>query len=401
MKAGSRHSPPIWVPHVGASAPLTRHHLGVSTIDTGQRERFIQELIHRHPEVIPMADIEPAYACLIPVCTELNTSAGFLDNFWITPDGGLVLGECKLFRNAQARREVVAQGLDYARALMGWSYENLENAVQIALKQPSATLWGLVEGLSDLEEVQFVDAVERRLRAGRLMVLIIGDGIQEGAEALTAFLQLHAGIHAGLALVDLSVWHGMDGGLLVVPRVPMRTTLVPRGIVTIDHAGVLSIKAPDTSAEGSPSERGLTLSEAEFYDQLQKKRPDLVAPLQEFVSSLADLTIVPDYRKSLVLRWWPTPDVRASMGYIDTTGTVWLGDAYGSAARLGFPAAGERYLATLAEGIGGSVRRYEKHVPQIMGPNGKGADAGALIKARGLWKDAMSQLVKETHPEGD
>jgi hypothetical protein len=31
------------------------------------------------------------------------------------------------------------------------------------------------------------------------MVLIIEGGIREGAEALTAYLQLHAGFHAGLA----------------------------------------------------------------------------------------------------------------------------------------------------------------------------------------------------------
>jgi hypothetical protein len=36
------------------------------------------------------------------------------------------------------------------------------------------------------------------------------------------------------ALLDLSLWRGADGGLLVVPRVPMRTVLIERGIVRIE-----------------------------------------------------------------------------------------------------------------------------------------------------------------------
>jgi hypothetical protein len=45
----------------------------------------------------------------------------------------LVLGEAKLIRNPQSRREVVAQALDYARALTGWTYEDLQDATRKAL----------------------------------------------------------------------------------------------------------------------------------------------------------------------------------------------------------------------------------------------------------------------------
>ena len=54
-----------------------------------------------------MADIAPPFMPLVSVCKELPTSAGFLDNLWVTPDGGIVLGECKLFRNPEARRQVI------------------------------------------------------------------------------------------------------------------------------------------------------------------------------------------------------------------------------------------------------------------------------------------------------
>lgn len=112
------------------------------------------------------------------------------------------------------------QALDYARAISGWHYEDLEAQVRKALKDPRPSLWDFVREESDLDEARFVDAIERRLNASRFMVLIIGDGIQEGVEALTEYLQLHAGLHVGVALVDLSIWQGPDDSLLVVPRIP-------------------------------------------------------------------------------------------------------------------------------------------------------------------------------------
>ncbi|WP_204266310.1 hypothetical protein, partial [Escherichia coli] len=74
-------------------------------------------------------------------------------------------------------------------------------------------------------------------------VMIIGDGIQEGVEALTNHLQLHAGLHVGLALVDLSIWN-IGEGLLVVPRIPLRTLLVERWIVLFAPDAGVQIQAP-------------------------------------------------------------------------------------------------------------------------------------------------------------
>ena len=136
-----------------------------------------------------------------------------------------------------------------------------------ALKQPTANIWRLVGAASDLEEHQFNDAVDRRLRTGRILLLIIGDGIQEGVEALAEHLQLHAGTHAGMALVDLSIWSDPAGGLLVVPRVPMRTVLIERGIVTFDPGVWIQVEAPPTATSTATASRprAVTASEPEFY----------------------------------------------------------------------------------------------------------------------------------------
>ena len=235
MGSVSSHAAPVMILSGGCPSALRRVSLGSSDHSGEEREAFIQKLVYEHPEIIPMAEIAPPLMPLVSVCMELPTAAGALDNLWITPEGGIVLGECKLFRNPEARRQVIVQALDYARAIAGLQYEALEAAARKALGSPSTTLWSLVSDQSALDEAQFVDAVTRRLRQSHFMVLIIGDGIQDGVESLTSYLQLHAGLHVGLPLVDLSIWRDGDDRLLVLPRIPLHTVLVERGVVTSRH----------------------------------------------------------------------------------------------------------------------------------------------------------------------
>ncbi len=395
--AGSRHAAPMFVDIDNRAQVLLPVRLGQKPDeDGGRREAFVQNLIHDHPSLIPMAEIEPAFSPLISVCKELPTPAGYLDNLWITPWGGLVLGEAKLVRNPQARREVVAQALDYARGIADWTYDDLEASVRVALKQPELTIWSLVQAETDLEEDQFVDAVERRLRTGRLLLLIIGDGIQEGVEALTAHLQLHAGLHVGLALLDLSLWHGVDGGLIVVPRVPMRTVLIERGIVQIEADGVrVSPPRPQKLSSLSRSSRDarlVTSSENEFFDHLATKRPELVEPLKAFLADIGELGLTPEIGKTVRLLMSPSPDVSATAGYIESNGKLWVQGAWAAANRLGRPDAGEVYLEAIANIIGGQIRRYEKSAPEVVDQAGHGSDTVDLLAQKDAWKQAIASL---------
>ena len=361
---------------------------------------FIQSLIHDHPSLIPMAEIEPAFSPLISVCKELPTPAGYLDNLWITPWGGLVFGEAKLVRNPQARREVIAQALDYARAVADWTFDDLEAAVRKALKQPTFRLWTLVEAETDLTEDQFTDAVQRRLRTGQLLLLIIGDGIQEGVEALTSHLQLHAGLHVGLALLDLSLWRSIDGGLIVVPRVPMRTVLIERGIVRLatDHA---RIDPPNTATvRSAASPMPTTSSEAEFFDKLAIKRPELVAPLQAFLTDLIEIGIAPEVGRTVKLLFSPNPETTATAGHIEASGKVWVQGAAAAANRLGRPDAGEKYLEAVAELIDGQIRRYDKSAPEVVDAAGKGSDLANLLARGEEWTSAIAKLMARLDPHG-
>ncbi len=149
----------------GRSITLEQKHIGEGA---PFNERWLQELVFKHPEAIPMNQIEPGLGKLIPICLELPLRCGYLDNFYATPDGDLVMVEVKLWRNHEMRRSVMAQALDYASAMFELTYEELDAAIGQAEGSGRKSLYQIVSGPETLDEPDFIDAVSQNLRTGRL-----------------------------------------------------------------------------------------------------------------------------------------------------------------------------------------------------------------------------------------
>src|SRR4051794_21870200 len=134
-----------------------------------RNEAWLRDFLLDHPTVLPTAAIDSAYVDPIPVCRELRTPAGPIDCLFVTRFGGLVLVECKLWRNPQARREVVGQILDYAKEIAGWGYSDLQREVSVARgERGKNALFDLVATRHPgTDEATFVDAVTHNLDRGR------------------------------------------------------------------------------------------------------------------------------------------------------------------------------------------------------------------------------------------
>jgi hypothetical protein len=248
-----QHATPILLTNEGA-VPLTA--LSLLGGEDAVSEAAVQRLIHEHPSCLPIAEIDPMFCGPVPICTELNTTAGPIDNFMVTPSGLPVLVECKLWRNPEMRRQVVSQILDYAKELSRWSSSDLQREASRRLGRTGNALLELVrEAGHEVNEADFNDALTANLRRGRFLLLIVGDGIREGVEAIAEYLQVHAGLHFTLGLVELPIFVTPDGQRMVTPRVLARTqTLVrtvvsaPEGMIVIDDevAGV-ALPEPEDS----------------------------------------------------------------------------------------------------------------------------------------------------------
>ena len=82
---------PMLVHADGQATALRRLELGRGDEGGDRREAFVQNLVHDHLTLLPMAEIEPAFSPLSSICRELPTPAVFVDSLWFTPWGDLVL----------------------------------------------------------------------------------------------------------------------------------------------------------------------------------------------------------------------------------------------------------------------------------------------------------------------
>lgn len=209
-------------------------------------ELAIQDLIFNHPECLPISDIDESYNPSIPVCKELNTPVGALDILFITPNGDLTIVETKLWRNPEARRVVVAQILDYAKELSNWSYEDLQREINRKLKKKGNTLYDIVREYDDsqlLSESDFIDSVSRNLFLGRFLLLIAGDGIREGAGAITEFLSSAGHLNFAFAMIELNLYKADNLGVLVMPKTIVKTTEISK--ISIEIPPGLKISQSD------------------------------------------------------------------------------------------------------------------------------------------------------------
>ncbi|MBN9216514.1 MAG: hypothetical protein J0I79_01045 [Mesorhizobium sp.] len=231
-------------------------------------EADIQALIHRHPGSLPIAEIDSLFCDPVPICTELNTRAGAIDNFMVTTSGLPIIVECKLWRNPEGRREVIGQILDYAKELSRWTSSDLQREVSRRLNRQGNPILELVrERLPTVDEIAFNDTLTQNLRRGRFLLLIVGDGIREGVEAIADYLQRHAGLHFSLGLVELPIYAMPSGGRIVVPRVLARTAILSREVVAVPDGFTIRevASATDEASEVDPERIALADAQEKFW----------------------------------------------------------------------------------------------------------------------------------------
>ena len=230
---------------------LQRVSLGAGVSDGGISEAELQDLLFRSPQALPLAAIDAAYADAVPVCKELATPSGNVDALYVNHLGRLTITEFKLWRNPQARREVIGQILDYAKDLASWAYEDLQREVSKRLNKNGNVLYDLVrERHPNISEAEFVDNVSRHLKRGEFLLLIVGDGIQEGAANIVDFVQRYSGLHFNLAMVEAALYRDNANHLIVQPRVLARTEIVQRFVV--EGGLVEDVAPPDVEEQPDP-----------------------------------------------------------------------------------------------------------------------------------------------------
>lgn len=372
----------------GADAvSLERIRLEKSDTKSLYDEGWLQKIIHRSPQILPVAAIEPAFESWRAICIELPTSVGYVDNLLVTPYGDLILVECKLWRNPQARREVVAQIIDYAQSMSRWRYDDLEGAIQRA-RCDQISLYQLASDESFLTEERFVSSVSRNLALGRVLLLIVGDGIRAGVEGLTDYLQSHVGFHFSMALVEMAIFkHPTEASFIIQPYLQARTTLIERGIVRIDQ-NVVRIEPPlPVAAKGvTPTSARTSISEESFFEEMALTDRDLADSFRRFLDVAGEHGIYVKPRKNLNLYWGAEDGTEFNLGYVSADGIL-SSEAVGwKPFDFGRVDLAHDYLINLAKIVDGYIHKTPApHQWAVKTPGSKAVDLHVLLPKQNEW----------------
>ncbi|MBI5033554.1 MAG: hypothetical protein HZB51_23780 [Chloroflexi bacterium] len=279
---------------------------------------------------------------------------------FVNSAGLLTLAECKLWKNPEARREVVGQILDYAKEISQWSYEDLQRAVSKAQNVGKKSLHELVAGdTDDFNERDFIDSVSRNLRRGRFLLLIIGDGIRENVEQIANFLQECAHLNFGFALVEFGVFKfpsKAECEYFVQPRIIAQTVEIERAVFRIED-GQITSSSPISSAASSLPQR-TKISEQIFFEKLNADAKTKVQ-LKTFFEKASSIGLYTEPgQNSMILK---SSSFDINFGIFATNGQFSNFRIASTTEQIGQPQVGEEYLNQLAKLLNnGFVKRSER-----------------------------------------
>ena len=199
-------------------------------------ESWLQEKIYSFPTLInslPGCSIDP----IVLLCRELPlvgaTARVYLDIFAVRKSGRPVLAECKLWRNPQARREVIGQVLEYGAIARKMSYSDVQAALRnkLQFKGPNPVYSAVSAVFPDVAESEFVDTFQSSLEAGSFDLVVAGDGIRSDVLAIGELLNTSSIGSASLYLLDVQVFQGQSGQVVLSPTVPLKTETIHRQVL--------------------------------------------------------------------------------------------------------------------------------------------------------------------------
>jgi hypothetical protein len=280
-------------------------------------EGWLQEKLHKFPDLLPLDELDPSFRESISLCREMSVSSGRIDNLYLSPTGHLTLVETKLFRNPQARREVVGQIIDYAKDLSRWTFKELDAAVRSANRAVRTRDVGILdllvaEEMMDADnEAHMINAIDRGLRRGEMLLLIVGDGIHESVEDMAEYIQVAPQLRFGLGLVELQLYElPNQEDLLLVPRVVTRTREVVRAVVHVNTSsgGSVDVSAETAKPETEHSAFRTTIGESTFFEELLANTDQqYVDYARDFRARAQDAGYVVDWGSSSFSVKYPDP----------------------------------------------------------------------------------------------
>jgi len=285
-------------------------------------ESYLQELLAAHPELLPVAEIREDAGTLVCIGREVGLSSYAIDNLYLSSGGYPVIVETKLWRNPEARREVLAQMLEYIKEICTKDYTWFETQWEANMKGRCGTTQTLLARLievsdEEIDESFIVDRVNRALSNGDVIGMVVGDGIETRLQALVDDIcKRTPHLRYALTLVEMACYEheALGTSRLVVPRIVQSIEPVERAYIRIEVAPQLEKQLQiEPQVEEPPSTRtGLrvTLTEDDFLRSVEESggrqcREDMQAFYRDLVDSFG---LEPEFKGASLMIKVPDPE---------------------------------------------------------------------------------------------
>ena len=192
-------------------------------------EENLQVLLARYPDLLPGDQIDPERPRQwLLVAREIGVPGGIaeadrwsLDHLFLDQDGIPTFVECKRSSNTQARREVVAQMLDYAaNGIEYWTIDHLRQAASETASKRDKSLDDEIKrliGSNDADIEGYWRTVEENLRSNTVRLLFVTDSPPKELRRLVEFLNRQMK-DVEVLIVEIKQFLG-QGQKAMVPRV--------------------------------------------------------------------------------------------------------------------------------------------------------------------------------------
>lgn len=306
--------------------------IGIDPREKKFSEGWLQELLDKNPQILPVDEIEEIFSPLASIGREISIDGKYIDNLFISKYGYPVIVETKFWRNPDAKREVVAQIIDYAEKFSRWSFTQLN---EICIKHQREGVLDFIESSFDMEEDEYPTEkrISRNLKQGRFLLLIVSDEIRNSVIDMMEYINKYPHLSTNIGLVELQTYQIPNtlNEYFIFPSIVAKTEIVERSVVQVnllpDVEFSLSVDQKKVQ-KSNQRKRKKILSEDALWESIEEHSPQSVEKAKTIYNHFSNFDEISFIRRvsGVVARFSiPGTDGLMSLFYIELDGklTYW------------------------------------------------------------------------------
>ncbi len=151
-------------------------------------EAELQKLLAEDPSLLATSEINSQAGEMICVFREFPLSIGQVDLLGFSTEGDIFLVECKLASNAEIKRKVIAQALEYGAGLWGMDYDTVDQKIAAQTQKSLADHVMEVSNSPDWDAKTFRETVQTHLKDGRFTLIIVVDQVNDELSRIIRYI---------------------------------------------------------------------------------------------------------------------------------------------------------------------------------------------------------------------